>query len=120
MHLCGSYQLMSRIQHALRALLFISASMLVLNDVVRLVFSFIPGSFLTIQIDLSEQEEENNPVNPFSIFEEEVKHKECYPTFLFQILDGTGLEVSIAHIIKDDEVRHLAYLAIFSPPPDLA
>ncbi len=94
--------------------------MLVLNDVARLVFSFVPGSFLTISVDDSAQEEENNPINPFSVFEEEVKHKEFYPTFYFHLSNDGGIETSVAHIIKNDEVRRLAYLAIFSPPPNLA
>lgn len=111
---------MNNIQRTFRTLLFIAASMLVLNDVARLACSFIPGSFITISIDAAEQEEENNPVNPFSIFEEEVKHKECFPTCCFHLTNDSGLEVSVAHIIKNDEVRHLAYLAIFSPPPNLA
>ncbi len=111
---------MSRIQHALRALMFIAASTLVINDVARLVCSFIPGSFLTIQVDLSAQKDGSNPINPFSIFEEEVKHKSCFPVFSFKISNNEGLEDSVAHIITNDEVRHLAYLAIFSPPPNLA
>jgi len=111
---------MIKIHRGLRAFLFIAASMLVVNDFARLVFSFIPDSFLIIKIDPSEQEEENKPINPFSIFEEEVKHKNCFPTFSFQILDDAVLGYAVAHIIKDDEIRYLAYLAVFSPPPDLA
>jgi len=111
---------MSQIHRGLRAFLFIAASMLVVNDVARLVFSFNTDSFLTIKIDPCEHGEENSPVNPFSIFEEEVKHKNCFPTFSFQTSDDVALGCSVAHIIKDDEIRHLAYLAIFSPPPDLA
>jgi len=115
LHLCVSVAAMIKIQRAFRAFIFVAASMLVVNDGARLVFSF-DSSYFSAQ----EETEENNTGNAFPIFEEEAKVKEFYPTFSFKLLDGAGLQASIAHLIKDDKVRHLAYLAIFSPPPDLA
>lgn len=110
---------MNKIQRTLRIFLFVAASMLVVNDCVRLVVSFHSDYFIA-QYSPQNQEEENNPINPFSIFEEEVKHKDCMPAFSFKTLDPGKLEDSVAPLIKDDEVRHLAYLAIFTPPPNMA
>jgi hypothetical protein len=110
---------MIRIQRTLRVLLFVAASCLVLNDCVRLVFSF-DQAYVAAQLRNYNQQEENNPVNAFSIFEEEVKHKDVSSAFSFVLIFSEEIETFVGHLIKDDEVRHLAYLAIFSPPPNLA
>ena len=109
---------MLQIQRTLKVFLFIAASMLVLNDCARLAFS-MAGININSKVFLTENEEESNPINAFSLFEEEVKHSNVYPAFSFSGLTAVGLDAAIVHLIKDDEVKHLAYLAIFSPPPDL-
>ena len=108
---------MVKIQRLLRMLLFVAASCLVANDLARLVMSFDQQAFAS---QAAGTEEESNPIGAASLFEEEVKHKEVSPLAALEIVAEEGLEASVAHLIKDDEVRHLAYLAVFSPPPDLA
>jgi hypothetical protein len=110
---------MNQCQRMLRTLLFVAASCLVLNDCVRLAFSF-DQAYVAAQLRNYNQQEENNPVNAFSIFEEEVKHKDVSSVFTFMFVFSEEIEVFVGHLIKDDEVRHLAFLAIFSPPPNLA
>lgn len=110
---------MVKIQSKLSVLLFVATALLLANDIVRLALTFDPGSFAAQECP-QEQEEENKPFNPFSNFEEELKHKDIYPTSFLNNLFAAGIESSVSHLIKDDEVCHLAYLDIFSPPPDLA
>lgn len=99
--------------------MFVAASCLVVNDCARLVFSF-DKQYVAAQLRTDNQEEENNATNAFSIFEEEVKHKELCPVICMDVIADEGIEVFVAHLIKDDEVRHLAFMPIFSPPPNLA
>lgn len=94
------------------------ATCLVANDVARLLVPFIQQGFVA-QICDEERQDENNPVNAFSFFEEEVKHHDDRYQSHFLMLDDE-LDDATAHLIKDDDVRHLAYIPIFSPPPDLA
>lgn len=104
----------------IKILLTLGVAMLVLNDVARLVFPALQNSPLTYSAGSEEEKKnDNNPTT--TLFEEEVKHKdirECAcplpPVNVVQV------DAAIAHLIKDDEVRHLAYLAIFTPPPDRA
>lgn len=107
---------MSNINYALRILLFVATASLVVNDWVRLLCTFQQES----QLFEYQQQEEKNETGAFSLFEEEVKHKESSPTITIILVAEEALEAYIAHLIKDDDVRHLAYLPVFSPPPDLA
>ena len=66
-----------------------------------------------------QEQQEKNETTAFSLLEEEVKHKDITPAGSIEIIPDTGIEVFIAHLIEDDEVKHLAYMAIFSPPPNL-
>lgn len=108
---------MTGIHRILRVLLFVAASCLVINDCARLAISF--NQSLSTRLNAPVQEEENNGSNTIPLFEEEVKHKELATSCCFVILPSDAIEVYVEHLIKDDEVRHLAYLPVFSPPPDL-
>lgn len=105
---------------ALQFLFAIAVASLVLNDVARLAF---PSVFQSAMVQATSSDEEkqddNNPTS--TLLEEEVKHKAtreqfgCPPFDLFDEID-----VAVAHLITDDEVRHLAFLPIFTHPPDRA
>ncbi len=106
---------------ALRFLLALAVFSLVLNDVARLAF---PDVFQTVLAQQRSQDEEerkdgNNPTN--TLFEEEVKHKATkeYPDYA-ALEAPNELDAAVAHLITDDDVRHLAFLPIFSPPPNCA
>ena len=105
---------MKKIHTSLKALILVAVGMLMLNDCVRLVFSFQDQIVST-----AETSEESNNVGSMSLLEEELKHKDLTPRICIELSDDASLNSAVAHLIKDDEVRHLAYLAIFSPPPDL-
>ena len=112
------YHAMSMLLRTLRILMFAAGSCLVINDVARLLF---PGvqQVLIAQICDEKGQDDNNTINAFSFFEEEVKHSgkdRFYPL----PLPESELEAAVAHLIRDDDVRHLAYIPIFSPPPNLA
>lgn len=96
-----------------------ASTMLLLNDCARLVFAFQP-SFLISNDYHQAQGEESDPFSLYSIIEEESKVKEINTYNPFRLTAESGLETSVAHLIEDEEVRHLAHLDIFSPPPDLA
>lgn len=98
--------------------MFVAASCLVANDVARLLFPSIQQN-LVAQICDEERQDENNPVSAFSFFEEEVKHHDGKHNSHW-LLPDDSLDAAAAHLIKDDNVRHLAYIPIFSPPPNLA
>lgn len=76
---------------------------------------------MTAAVPTAEHEEDNNPVNTFSLLEEEVKHH-YHPERLLEggMPEDTGIGAAASHLIKDDEVRHLAFIPIFSPPPNRA
>ncbi|MBL7804519.1 MAG: hypothetical protein JNL02_12335 [Saprospiraceae bacterium] len=102
----------------LNCLLVLAVSSLVLNDVARLSF---PEVFQVVmqQNNQDNDGEDNNPTN--TIFEEEVKHKEMRERIETCAIVFEGeVDVRTAHLIFDDEVRHLAFLPIFSPPPNRA
>lgn len=109
---------MPHLLHSLRILMFVAASCLVVNDVARLLF---PGvqQVLIEQICDEKAQDDNNPINGFSFFEEEVKHTDK-DRFHYLPVTESELETAAAHLIKDDDVRHLAYIPIFSPPPNRA
>lgn len=108
---------------SIRALTFlfaIAVSSLVLNDVARLVF---PHVFQTTQTQRTatdeEKKDDNNPTS--TLFEEEVKHKATKERLEFPVSALLEeLDPAVVHLITDDNVRHLAFLPIFSPPPNLA
>lgn len=110
------------LRHILYALFYCAVASLVLNDVVRLA---CPGMQLNAALvacnDAGDEEDNNNKVNPFSTLEEEVKHHNS-PERLqaIALLADASIDLAAEHLIKDDEVRHLAFIPIFSPPPDLA
>lgn len=108
---------MSTMLHALRILMFVAGSCLVANDVARVLFPGIQQALIA-QICDDKDKDDNNTVSAFSFFEEEVKHsgKDRY----FLPLEAGELETAAAHLIQDDNVRHLAYIPIFSPPPNRA
>ncbi len=106
-----------------RAFIFlfaIAVSSLVLNDVARLVFPHVFQTLLTQRTATDEEKKDDN--NPTStLFEEEVKHKTTKERLEFPAIDVLKeLDSAIVHLITDDDVRHLAFLPIFSPPPNLA
>ena len=109
------------IQRTFQFLLMLAVASLVLNDVVRLSYPEIFQQNL-LQQNASEGEEEkqddNNPTN--TLFEEEVKHKATKDRFEPSLLvTESDLDTATAHLISDDNVRHLAFMPIFSPPPNL-
>lgn len=103
---------------ALRILMFVAGSCLVANDVARVVFPVIQQALIA-QVCDQKGKDDNNTVNAFSFFEEEVKHS-GKDRFYHLIVVESELEAAAAHLIKDDDVRHLAYIPIFSPPPNMA
>lgn len=111
---------MSFLRYFFRTLLFLAATCLLLNDGVRLFCPNLQQSFAE-SAGNRQQEEDNNPVNPFSFLEEEVKHHYHPERLLVSTLsEDAGIDVAADHLIKDDEVRHLAFIPIFSPPPNRA
>lgn len=104
---------------ALKFLLAFAVASLVLNDVARLVFPDFFQAALTQRTATGEKQKDNNPTN--TLFEEEVKHKESKERpecVFFDFADE--LNSAVAHLITDDDVRHLAFMPIFSPPPNRA
>ena len=106
------------LSRALRALLFLAGICLVLNDVARIVSPCVQ-QMLIDQVNNASDADDNNSLNSFSFFEEEVKHQGKERLF-FLLLPEYELEAAVAHLIEDDDVRHLAYIPIFTPPPDRA
>lgn len=98
--------------------MFVAASCLVVNDVARLLFPGVQQGLIERICDEKTQDD-NNSISGFSFFEEEVKHTDKDRFHHLSIVENE-LETSVAHLIKDDDVRHLAYIPIFSPPPNLA
>lgn len=109
---------MSFLRHSFRTLLFLAATCLLLNDGVRLFCPQFQQSFIA-NAGNAQQEEDNNPANAFSLLEEEVKHHYHPERLLISpALEDIGIDAAANHLIKDDEVRHLAFIPIFSPPPN--
>lgn len=106
-------------RHIIYALFYFAVACLVLNDAVRLICPAVQQSS-SLTSGASEQEEDNNPVNSISLLEEEVKHHNTTERLQFMPVGDTGLDLFTEHLIKDDEVRHLAFIPIFTPPPDHA
>lgn len=104
-------------KNPLHLILSAAIAALVLNDVVRLAFPVIQQSLIEKSAE-SDSQDDDNPINPFSIFEEEVKHTNAHSSILVAIPEPEP-NPALKHLVKDDEVRHLAYIPVFSPPPDL-
>lgn len=103
----------------LRVLLFIAVGCLVLNDVARLVCPALQQAVYLLNDD-AEQDEENVPFSTSNLLEEEVKHHE---TNLFPQVSLWAEEDSArrkSYRIQDDDLPVLAFIAVFSPPPDRA
>lgn len=85
----------------------------------RLVFSF-PQQAAFLSATEQGQEEENAPIPVPNFLEEEVKHHE--PHHLFDSLFFTDDDAKQAkgHLIQDDDISVLAFITIFSPPPNRA
>ncbi len=104
----------------LKFLLTFAVFSLVLNDVARMAFPRVFQSVLAQRIPTDgEKQDDSNPTT--TLFEEEAKHKTIkeqfeYPSFA----PLEEMNVAIVHLITDDVVRHLAFLPVFSPPPDVA
>ncbi len=106
------------LNRALRILLVLAVSSLVLNDVARLSFPEIFQAVFVQRLNTLD-EDNSNPTN--TIFEEEVKHKELKERIEHTMVwVEPELDATVAHLISDDDVRHLAFLPIFTPPPDRA
>jgi hypothetical protein len=106
------------LDRVIKLLLALAVAALVVNDVARLVFPALQQ--VVVQSILEDAgKDENNPTTS-TLFEEEVKHKDLRERLESLLpIPTPGLDAAITHLIKDDEVRHLAFIAIFSPPPDL-
>lgn len=98
--------------------MFVAASCLVANDVARLLFPSIQQG--VVQQICDDKQDDNNPTSAFSFFEEEVKHTSGKERIHHLAPPDGELETAAEHLIQDDKVRHLAYVPIFSPPPNLA
>ena len=109
-------QTMPYLFRSLRVMMFVAASCLVVNDIARLLFPDVQQALIE-QICKEKSQDDNNSISGFSFFEEEVKHS---GKDRFHLILDSELETAVAHLIKDDDVRHLAYIPIFTPPPDPA
>jgi hypothetical protein len=109
---------MPTIRKSLHVLLFLAVGCLVLNDVARLL---CPGlqQIAAVSAGDYDQDEENAPLSS-NLLEEEVKHHQSnhlpHPVAPVEE-DSRYLK---AHLIQDDDISVLAFIAIFSPPPNCA
>ncbi|MBK9336321.1 MAG: hypothetical protein IPM98_06935 [Lewinellaceae bacterium] len=111
---------MDIIQKRLRVLLFLAVGCLVLNDVARLVCPdlFQPVCFL-LAGDQG-QEEENTPAPASNLLEEEAKHHQHHQLPEALVLPDDESSYLKTHRIQDDDILVLAFITIFSPPPNRA
>lgn len=107
------------IQTSLRALLFVAVGCLVLNDMVRLVCPAVQ-QIICLPNDDAEQEEESIPFSTSNLLEEEVKHHETnlFPQPALWVEEDASRRKT--YLIQDDDIPVLAFIAIFSPPPNRA
>lgn len=111
---------MQHLARQLIVLIYLAASALLLNDVVRCVYSSIRQLTTCSAADHDcQNHQDDNTFSAFSVIEEEVKHTNERPE-IHVAFPEIGLNRAIEHLIMDDEVRHLAYIPVFSPPPDRA
>ena len=110
---------MNNFGNTLRALLFCAAATLVVNDVVRLCFPSI--QLYSMAMFCTEETQDDNPVNPFSLLEEEVKHHyEKLRVHHFELTNTGDPEEKATLFITDEDVQLFAFIPIFSPPPNRA
>ncbi|MCC6410879.1 MAG: hypothetical protein IT270_04425 [Saprospiraceae bacterium] len=104
----------------MRTLLFCAVATLVVNDVVRLCLPSIQQGAVAYLFN-NEESQDENPVNPFSLLEEEVKHHyeklRVHPFELNCIVEAKD-EATLP--ITDDDLQLFAFIPIFSPPPNRA
>ncbi len=107
-------------QKGLRVLLFLAVGCLVLNDVARLVCPSMQQAFLLYTGNQDPAEEETTPVPASNLLEEEAKHH--HPHHLLEPISVPEDEADTAksHLIQDDDISVLAFITIFSPPPNRA
>ncbi len=110
---------MHLLTNTFRLVLFLAASCLVLNDVVRLVFPF-PQQTTFLASTEQNQEEENAPIPIPNFLEEEVKHHEPHHWFESLFFTDDDAKLATGHLIQDDDISVLAFITIFSPPPNRA
>jgi hypothetical protein len=102
----------------LRTLLFCAAATLVVNDVVRLCFPSIQQN-VVVSAMATEESQDENPINPFSLLEEEVKHHyEKLRVHPFELSCSVEANARVPMRITDDDLRLNAFIPIFSPPPN--
>lgn len=109
---------MPTIQKSLHVLLFLAVGCLVLNDVARLVCPGLQQISLVSTGD-GEQDEENAPLTS-NLLEEEVKHHQSNPLPPHISPAEDDANCLKAHLIQDDDISVLAFITIFSPPPNCA
>ena len=107
------------LRNTFRLVLFLAASCLVLNDVVRLAFPF-PQQTDFLASTEQEQEEENAPMPAPNLLEEEVKHHEPHHWIDSLFFTDDDDKQAKGHLIQDDDISVLAFISIFSPPPNRA
>jgi len=108
---------MNTAKNGLRLILFFAASCLVLNDVVRLAFPFAQQTMFLATAE-QEQEEENAPIPVPNFLEEEIKHHEPHHWFESLVFLDDDARQAKGHLIQDDDISVLAFITIFSPPPN--
>lgn len=107
-------------KNILRSLLFCAAATLVVNDVVRLCFPGIQQSAVSYVFG-NEESQDENPVNPFSLLEEEVKHHyEKLRVHPFELNTFVEAEDEATLHIFNEDLQLFAFIPIFSPPPNRA
>lgn len=101
-------------------MLFCAVATLVVNDVVRLCFPSIQQNAVS-NLFSNEESQDENPVNPFSLLEEEVKHHyEKLRVHSFELNCTVEAEDEATLHIFDEELQLFAFIPIFSPPPNRA
>ncbi|MEQ1746122.1 MAG: hypothetical protein ABMA02_11895 [Saprospiraceae bacterium] len=110
---------MNKFQQGLRIALFLAAGCLVLNDAAVTAFPCLQQLVFALTND-QECEEESIPLSTSNLLEEQAKHHES--NHWFECVSDTSEETvrSVGHLIQDDDVSVLAFITIFSPPPEQA
>lgn len=111
---------MNRFQQGLRLALFLAAACLLVNDVVRLALPYLQETLSVSLAFEQECEEENIPMSGSNMLEEEAKQQ--VPFFwlepVINLNDDNRFQND--HLIEDDDISVLAFITIFSPPPERA
>ena len=110
--------MVSATQPYFRFILLVTAICFLANDLVRVVCIFDTQQYALQSCDGPQQD--GNELGIFSLLDEEdAKHHQTTPIILVVLFPVNTMETSVAHLISDDNVRHLAFMLIFTPPPDL-